>query len=164
MALLVGFVLVQLARVGVSRGTLSRLRAKIDHLQPKKLEVDQMQRYVEQLRAQEAAFSALARGHGSWSKRLNALSNVTPDGVWFTELILTRDKGLIIQGAAVGQGGVDDMGAVGWLRDRLQADPEFASAVKEIQIESIKRVQDRDIEMVQFTLACTLTDAVAMTP
>jgi len=40
----------------------------------------------------------------------------------------------------------------------LEADKEFMSAIKEIKIESIKRVQDGDIEVTNFTLNCALSD------
>ncbi len=134
---------------------LQRLNAKIQLLQPKKAEVDQLQQFLQHLRAQEVAFRQLSNGQGLWAKRLNTLSNVTPEGVWFTDLTLDEAKGLVIQGAAIGQGGAE-MVSVGRIVADLKADPEFASAVKDIQIESIKRTQDKDIELVQFTLTCLL--------
>ena len=38
----------------------------------------------------------------------------------------------------------------------LQAEPKFASAFKQIQLESIKRVQQGDFDLVQFTITCTM--------
>ena len=86
---------------------LQQLSAKIQVLEPKKTEVDQLQQFLQHLRGQEAAFRQLSNGNGLWSKRLNTLSNVTPDGVWFTDLNMNEAKGLIIQGAAIGQGGAE---------------------------------------------------------
>lgn len=162
-ALMVVVALSLVVRIGLGRRELQELNAKIQVLQPKKFEVDQIQRLLARLRAQEAAFQGLKKGQGLWSKRLNSLSNVTPDGVWFTELTLNPTQGLVIQGSAIGQGG-SEMVNVGRLVQDLKADPDFASAVKEIQIESIKRVQDRDIEIVQFTLACALVESPATGP
>lgn len=163
-ALMVAAALSLVARVGVGHRTLSELNAKVQVLQPQKLEVDQIQRLLSRLRAQETAFHGLKKGQGLWSKRLNVLSNVTPDGVWFTELTLNPGQGLMIQGSAIEQGG-SEMVNVGRLVQDLKADPDFASAVKDIQIESIKRVQDGAIEVVQFTLACALREpAAAMGP
>jgi len=156
--LMVVYALSLVVRVGLGRQQLQQLNAKIQVLQPKKREVDEIQRLLARLRAQQAAFQGLKRGQWLWSKRLNILSNVTPDGVWFTELTLNPAKGLVIQGAAIGQGG-SEMVHVGRLVQDLKADPEFASAVKDIQIESIKRIQDRNIEIVQFTVACALVEA-----
>ena len=142
------------------RHRLQRLNAKIQVLKPKKQEVEQLQQYLGQLRVQEAAFRALGAGQKRWSQRLNLLSDVTPDGVWFTEFNLDQHRGLVIQGSAIGQGG-PEMTRVGRLVQDLKADPEFSSAVSDIQIESVKRIQDHEIEIVQFTLVCSLHAAPA---
>ncbi|MBI2495176.1 MAG: PilN domain-containing protein [Candidatus Omnitrophica bacterium] len=150
--------LVLLVPIGVSREQLRKLNEKIQSLEPRQMEVERLQRVLQTSRAQEAAFQRLAKGHGLWSERFNTLSDVTPDGVWFTELTLDPAKGLIIQGSAIGQG---DPGAVSVTRlvQGLQADPHFMSAVKDIQIESIKRTQEGEIEVMQFTLNCALQEA-----
>ena len=131
---------------------LRQLNIAIELLEPKKAEVERLQRMLSSLRTQESAFLNLKQGRGLWSKRLNLLSDATPEGVWFTELTLDPAKGLTIEGAAIGQGEFN----LGKLREELKANPEFASAVKDIQIESIKRVQEREVEVVQFTLTCPL--------
>ena len=156
-ALMVVGALSLVVRVGLGHRALAELNAKIQVLQPKKLEVDQIQQLLYRLRGQETAFHGLKKGQELWSKRLNVLSNVTPDGVWFTELTLNPTQGLMIQGSAIEQGG-SEMVNVGRLVQDLKANPDFASAVKDIQIESIKRVQDGDIEVVHFTLACALRE------
>ena len=155
------FVLVLLVPLGIYRQQLHGLQAQIQTLQPKKLEVDRVQRFVRGLRAQQGAFRGMKQGGGQWAKRLNVLSNVIPDGVWLTELELDQDKGLIIHGSAIGQGG-SEMVSVGMLRSDLKEHPDFANAIEDIQIESIKRIQDKNIEIVQFTLACALREALEL--
>lgn len=147
--------------VTLHRQQLTRLQATIQLLQPKKLEVDQMQRLLQRLRTQEAAFHSLGKGKSLWSKRLNALSDITPEGIWFTELSLEQGKGLVIQGSAISLGG-EEMVNIGRLVQDLKADPGFASVLKDIQIESIKRVPEKEIELAQFTLTCVLQDAEAL--
>ena len=139
---------------------LQQLNAKIQVLDPKKREVDRLQRTLKELRTQQAAFQGLEKGHGLWAKRLNVLSDVVPDGIWFTEFSLDEKKGLVIQGSALGQSG-SEMVNVGRLVQDLKADPDFGSVVKDIQIESIKRVQEKEVELVQFTLSCTLQETPA---
>ena len=134
---------------------LQALTASLQALQPKKAEVDRLQQLLQQLKSQESAFRAVAASQGLWSKRLNTLSNITPDGVWFTDLNFDETKGLVIQGSAIGRGG-NEMVSVGHIVSDLKADSDFSSAIKDIQIESIKRVQDKEIELVQFTLTCVL--------
>jgi Tfp pilus assembly protein PilN len=141
--------------MSLRRRQLQRLRAEIDTLTPKKAELDQLQEVIRRLHAQETAFQGLEQGQRRWSKRLNTLSTLTPDGVWFTDLVLDPARGLVIQGSAIGQGGTE-MVHIGRLVQELKSDANFAAAVKDIQIESIKRTQDREIEIVQFTLTCSL--------
>ena len=159
--LMVGLAILLLIPLGALQGQLRQLNIKIELLEPKKMEVERIQRTLQTLHSQEAAFRNLKQGHSLWSKRLNLLSDVTPDGVWFMELTLDPAKGLIIEGSAIGQGG-SEMVNVGRLREDLKKDPEFAAAVKDIQIESVKRVQEKEIEVVQFTLSCPLVEATAV--
>lgn len=154
-------VLLVLVPVLFRQQQLRHLTANIAQLEPRKQEVEQLQRYLSELRTQESAFQSLGKGQGSWSQRLNILSDVSPEGVWFTELSLDRVKGLVIQGSAVGSSGTD-MDNVGRLARDLKASPIFTEAVQDVQIESIKRVQERDIEIVQFTLSCTLNEGSAL--
>lgn len=142
------------------RSQLRRLDAKIQVLEPKKAEVEQLQRYLQQLRQQETAFRGLGQGQNLWSKRLNILSDATPDGLWFTELALDQTKGLVIQGSAISQVG-PEMLSVTRLVQGLKENPDFTSAFKEIQIESIKRIQEGDVDIVQFTLTCSPADVPA---
>ncbi len=148
------FILLLFIPLQVRRAQLNGLNAKIQALQPRKLEVDRLQSELQQLRAQEEVLQKVQGGiHNRWAKRLNVLSDVTPEGVWYTELNLDRAKGLVIQGSAIAEGGSETV-RIGRLVQDLKANPDFSSAVKDIQIESIKRVQDGEVELVQFTLTC----------
>ena len=146
-----GFALSFFAPIALRREELRRLNAKIQVLVPKKQEVDQLQRFLQRLRAQEESFKKLGAGEEVWSKWLNHLSDVMPDGVWFTELLFEQGKSLRIQGSAIGMGGTEATGINRLIQD-LKADPQFAA----FQIESMKRVPEKDIEVVQFTLNCPL--------
>jgi Tfp pilus assembly protein PilN len=141
--------------VFVRSQTLAHLNRKLAELQPKHAAVEQVRRLLQRLQEQQAVFQELVRSGGEWSKRLNILSDVTPEGVWFTELMLERGERLLIQGAAIGEGGAEMM-RVGRLVQDLKANADFSKVVKDIQIESIKRETDRELEIVRFTLACTL--------
>lgn len=146
--------------IQVRRYQLRQLTDKIQTLQPRKAGIDQLQQSLQTLRAQQAAFQGLGRGQNLWSRRLNTLSDLTPDGVWFTELSLDPVKGLAIQGSAIGQSD-PELVSITKLVQGLKADADFASAVKEVQIESIKRVQEGLVEVAHFGLTCTLQDLSA---
>ena len=151
---LVAIPLLLLVPIGVRRQQLGQLNTKIEKLEPKKAEMDQLQRRLQQLHAQQIAFQGLGKGQNLWSKRLNALSDATPEGVWFTELSLDQTKGLVLQGSAIGQVG-PELVSVTRLVQGLKSNPDFASGFKEIQIESIKRVPQGEVDIVQFTLTCS---------
>ena len=157
LGVLVLLALVPEVMVRVREQRLLELKRRIEQLEPKQAAVAQVQRVLRRLREQEVAFSGLSRGADYWSKRLNTLSNVTPEGVWFDEFRLDRQKGLVIRGSAIGEGGAEMM-RVGRLVQDLKADAGFSVVVKDIQIESIKRVKDKEIEVVKFTLTCALAD------
>ena len=148
-------VLCLLIPIGLRRQRLQKLTDGTQALMPKKAELDQVQQITQRLHSQQMAFAGLQHGQRRWSKRLNTLSTLTPEGVWFTDLALDPARGLVIQGSAIGQGGTE-MVNIGRLVQALKNDADFAAAVKDPQIESIKRSQDREIEIVQFTLTCSL--------
>jgi Tfp pilus assembly protein PilN len=157
LALLVAIPLALLIPIHLNRYELTRLTASVQSLEPKRRELDALRRLAQDLQAEEVAFRSLKQEPTLWAKRLNVLSDLTPEGVWLTDLTLDRAKGLVIHGSAVGRQG-SDMVNVGRLVQDLKASPEVLAAVKDIQIESIKRVQEREIEVVQFTLACALRE------
>lgn len=155
---LAAFALALAVPMQLRQGRLRTLSGKIQALTPKKAEVEQLQKSLQELRAQEAMFQSLSLGRGRWSKRLNLLSDVTPEGVWFSQLQLDPAAGLVIHGSVIGQGG-PEMTRVGRLVQDLKADPDFTAAFNNIQIESVEREQDHEIEVVQFTLICSLREA-----
>lgn len=139
---------------------LNQLNQKIQILEPKRQEIEHAQQTIQRLHAQQAAFQGLKKGQGIWSRRLNTLSNVTPDGVWFTEFSLDSTKGLVIQGSAIASSG-PAMASVTRLTQDLKADSDFAAVFKQINIESMKQRQDGDFDIVDFTVTCTLANANA---
>jgi Tfp pilus assembly protein PilN len=141
--------------VRFARRRLHDARARIEQLRPLKQEVDRLQQAVQRLHAEEEAFRAIGETGPGWSSRLNALSDLTPDGVWFTEFVMDRAIGLQIQGTAIAQGGAE-MVRIGQLVNDLKAPAAFASLIKSVQIESIRRAQDHEVELVQFALVCEL--------
>ena len=140
------------------RHRLQQLQATISLLEPKKARVEELQRSLQQLQAQEQAFRGLgAAGEGRWSRRLNTLSRVTPDGIWYTELELEANRGLLIQGSAVEQTG-PERGSIARLVHDLKGDADFMAPLKDLQIESLKRMQEADQEIVQFTLTAMMAE------
>lgn len=143
------------------RQQLARLEEAIQVLEPKKRAVDELQRSLQQRRVEETAFRDLEAGQSQWAKRLNVLSDLVPDGVWLTELVFDPLSTLVIRGAVMGESG-SEMARVGRFVQELNTADALTSLIKDIQIESLMRVQDGDLEIVQFTLSCTLREARAL--
>lgn len=139
----------------LNRQQMGLLNKKITALEPRRAEVSRVQDLLAKLRAQQSAFEGLREGADSWAQRLNILSGVTPHGMWFTELSLDEMKGLIIQGMAIASEGPEMVSVTRLVQD-LQSDAAFASAFKQVQLESIKRIQLGDFDAVQFTVTCTV--------
>lgn len=139
----------------LNKRQLSQLNRKITVLEPRQAEVTRVQQLLTKLRAQQTAFQGLNAGTDSWAQRLNILSNIVPQGMWFTELSLDGTKGMVIQGSALASQGPEMVNVTRLVQD-LQSDPAFSSAFKQIQLESIKRVQQGDFDLVQFTITCTV--------
>lgn len=159
-AIMVAVPLLLLIPVSFQRQQLAKLRTEIEALEPRRAELERMQQFVQRLRSQQAAFQGLRKGHDIWSKRLNTISNVTPEGVWFTDLSLDHKKGLVLQGSAIASSG-PEMVSVTRLVQALKVDSDFSATFKSIQIESIKRVQEGSFDIVQFTVTCMFTPAAS---
>jgi Tfp pilus assembly protein PilN len=157
-AIMVAVPLLLLLPISLKRRQLAALRTQIAALEPRRAELERIQQFLQRLRSQQAAFQGLRKGQDIWSTRLNTLSNVTPDGLWFTDLTLDHKKGMVLQGSAIATSG-PEMVTVTRLVQALKSDPEFSQTFRSIQIESIKRVQEGSFDLVQFTVTCMFTPA-----
>jgi len=135
----------------IRQAHLAQLTGRIQKLEPQKTSADELKASVQKLRDQHAVFKHLAHERSEWARHLNRLSDVTPEGVWLTDLSLDHEKGLVIQGSAIGEGGAE-MPRIHRLVEGLKTDATFSAAINDIQIESIKSVQDNDLEIIEFTL------------
>lgn len=162
--LLVGGLVLLLLVQGLQKTRLARLSSRIQELQSKKRIADGLRETVETLRDQQAVYRYLDGTRSRWAQHLNFFSNVMPEGVWFTELSVdqvTRD--FTLQGRAIAQGG-EEMVRIGQFVQDLKADAAFSSAVQDLQIEAIRRSQDGEIELIDFTILGKLTPPLAAQP
>lgn len=139
---------------------LTRLTGRLQQLEAKKKDVNNLKTVLQQFREQQAIYQGLAEGRSRWARRLNVLSDVMPDGVWLTDLALDPANGLVIQGAAVEQGD-EVMAQIGRLVQALKDDPDFSQTVRDVQIESIKSTKEGELDVTQFSLICEMAQASA---
>ncbi len=136
----------------VNQVRLVQLNGRLQQLAAQKQTVEELRQSLQTLRGQDAVFQRLSSQRRQWAKVLNAFSDLVPDNVWFTDLSLDQQN-LVVQGSAVAQSG-EEMVKIGQFVQGLKASPEIASLIQDIQIESIKSVQQKEVEIVEFTLTC----------
>ena len=129
---------------------LQKLNEQVLQLQPKKTVVDQLQRQIQKLEEEEKAYSQLSMDF-LWAKRFSQLSAVIPDGLWFTDFVWAPLEGLKLTGVTIQEDGAE-MSKISRLVQDLKSDAKFGADLEDIKIDSIKRIQDKDIELVSFTL------------
>lgn len=157
-AIVVGLTLVLVVVKRVRQMQLRHLTAQLNELQPQRVGVERLRVAVHLLRQQQRAFEALQRGEYAWAARLNALADAVPEAIWLTALSVDPAHGLVIEGAALSQEG-HEMVQISQLVQNLKEGSAFASAIREIQIESIKSVKDKEIDLTLFTVTCSLAGA-----
>lgn len=149
---------------GLGQMHLGRLNARLQALASQQQAINEVKAAIATLREQQQVFEQLDRQRSQWAHRLNILSDVTPDGVWFTELVLDGQHTLTLHGAAISHGG-EEMAAVSRFVQDLKTHPQLSGVFRDIQIQSIQNVQEGEIELMEFTLACELAATpMAVTP
>jgi Tfp pilus assembly protein PilN len=153
--ILVGFAGLLFTGVQMRQGALAGVNGKLQQLAAPKTAVDELNVLVRELRDQRTVFERLSHARSQWAHHLNVLSDVVPEGVWLTDLSLDPDRGLVIQGSALAQGG-QEMLRITRLVEGLKGDKEFGQVLQNVQIESIKRMKEEQIDVVEFTLTTKL--------
>ena len=154
-AVMIGVAALLLAGVQMRQAALAGANTRLQQLSAKKAAVDELNTLVRDLREQHAVFERLSHARSQWAHHLNVLSDVTPDGVWLTDFALDPDKGLVIQGSALAKGG-EEIVRINRLVDGLNNDEQVSQVLRNIQIESVKRMKEDQVDVVEFTLTCTL--------
>jgi len=149
--LMVGYVFVLFGWVTWQGRVAATLKDRVAVLQPQQVKVQALQQVVEQLRAQESAFQGLGSGIVRWSDRLSVLAQAAPSTVWYTELILDPLEGVVLQGAAIEQGG-KEMAHLRKLNNALSKAPGYGETFGGIRIDSIQRTKDKEIAIIEFVL------------
>ena len=154
--LLVGLGLLLVALRGVGQLRLAHLTARVNTLASKHQALAEVKVALAALREQHQTLQYLDRQRSHWAACLNVLSDAIPAGMWLTELTLEPQSKLILEGMAMSQGG-QGVASVTRFVQELKADPRLAGVIRDIQIETVQNVQEGQIELTKFTLACTFT-------
>lgn len=139
---------------GITQVRLARARERLQALAPKRSAVDHLKASIALLQHQTRALEEADRQRSAWATRLNAISDLMPPGVWFTDLTLDPQK-LVLHGAAARQQG-EEMTVLNRLARDLKQDARLATVMSEIQLGELRNIQDGEIELMEFTMTCRL--------
>ena len=152
-ALLIGGAIVLL--VGRSQQQmLAHLHAQIDALNPKRQSFTALQAEVGKLDTRIAALKTLVENHPAWAERLNRLSDLVGESIWFSKLTLQPPSQLVLEGSAVERSG-DGMQAVSQFLTKLQSDQTFTSVFDKITLQSFTTRTLGSTEVLDFTIVCS---------
>ena len=137
--------------VSLRRIQAQKITSELESLQPKKLVIDQLQKFVKGLQDEQLAFERLRGKETAWAKRLTVLADIVPEGIWFTNLVWDPTEGLRLEGVAIQEDGAE-MSKLSRFIETLKTHPSFGPELTEVKIDSVQRMQDESIEMVKFTI------------
>ncbi len=156
LAYLIGMTLVGLAVglggiVKIQQLRVKQFVARLAQLEVQATEANQLTAAVKLLNDQRAVYERVDLARSQWGARLNILSDQLPDEIWLTELEFDPSNGLVIHGVALSHGGQEIVQLERFAKD-LKANPVFSAAIRDLQLKSVKSVQEQAIELVEFIL------------
>ena len=142
-----------LSIVGVQQLSLVRAKQEWERLAPKRQELAKLQAEQTYLDAQSAVLTKLVDGRITWAPHLNHISDLLPDGLWLTKVVIEPPSQLTIEGSALERSG-EGMQRVSAFLNGLQADKTFTSVFNKITLQSFTTRSAGAIEVLDFAIVC----------
>jgi Tfp pilus assembly protein PilN len=150
----VSVVMVQIV-IGVKYIQNKGLKKQWAAIEQEKNRVDVVKNKLRILQGKIKAVENIAQGMNyEWFKKLNALSDNLPRGVWLRRVSF-QDEMLFIEGSAVAKG-KDEMINVHSMAANLKGDPRFMESIDDFEIGSIQRRNIKTTEIVDFIIKARL--------
>ena len=167
-----------------NHGRLIELTKKWDALQPTSLEVAKLKTAKESFQKKAKAMESLMLSRMHWSRKLNQLSDLMPDGVWLNHISISsraemiassapppKDskekektapkaerreyKVLVLRGNTMSvKRGEVILDLVGKFMERLKNDEGFFQDFSNVELTSIERDKISDTEVMRFEITC----------
>lgn len=131
----------------------TRLRHEWDALSDQRLRLAQLQAEQARLETRFNVLSKLVEASPVWSQRLNRLSDLAPDGVWFLRLTIDSPDKLLLEGSALERSG-DGMQSVSQCLSALQGEQTFTSVFRQLTLQSVKTRTLGSTEVLDFAILC----------
>ena len=147
-------------------GSLKRLKAEWETMQPQKKATDKVARETNELEKRIAAIRKIAKPDLSWTKLLSGLNQAMIPGIWFSNLQLEfkgksynpktggNPTALVLTGYALGKSEVGTA-SVARLINSLKRSKDFSGYFSEIELENMNAKKFEGEEAMFFRLECT---------
>jgi Tfp pilus assembly protein PilN len=127
------------------------------NLVPDKEKIDALNKEQKKISERVNSIAKLTKkGRISWAKKLNILSDVMPQGVWLRRIEFTGSE-LIIEGSSVSLKG-EEVILVNKFSSALKNDKDFYFDFKDMELDSIKQRQIKNMEVADFILDTKLKE------
>ena len=150
-AIIVFIHIILIGSLFIKKVQFSRSTKEWQEILPQKNKIDALKNEYESVSDKTRAIDKLTKkGRISWAKKLNSLSDVLMQGVWLRRLDFSGSQ-LTLEGSSVSLKG-EDVILVNRFTSKLKNNSDFYSNFKELEVESIKRRQIKNIEVADFIL------------
>jgi Tfp pilus assembly protein PilN len=142
---------------GLSQRKLAALQRQWQAVEAQKKEADAVLQELLHLKTDAQALEGVASQRILLARKLNQLSDLLPAGVWLTSLVYTQEGSstLTIEGSAVATE-TDETKTVGRFIKALEGSQEFTRDVRAIELERTQRRKIKTIDVMDFTIKCSL--------
>ncbi len=153
--------LVAVVTAGAMQGQLTRLTKEWEALAPQRQSFTTLQQQQQQGEARVAKLAQVVEQRIVWSQRLNRLSEVLPNDLWLSHLVIDAPFHLTVHGSALERSTGEGMQAVSQFVAALQRDAVFTSLFDKITLQSVKTRAISQTEVIDFTIECVASQPVS---
>lgn len=134
-----------------------RLNLEWQNMLPNKKRIDTLKEDQKAIADKIRSIDKLTKkGRISWAKKLNIVSDVLPQGVWIRRINFSGSE-LMIEGSSVSLRG-EEVILVNKFASALKNNVDFGLDFQDLEVNSIKRRQIKNIEVADFILIALLKE------
>jgi Tfp pilus assembly protein PilN len=149
--------IILMVSLSIRKAKYANLKKQWQKILPEKKKIDILKQEHKNISNKIKSINRLTKkGRINWAKKLNIISDILPDGVWLRRIDFSEGE-LIIEGSSVSLKGEEVM-LVNKFTSALKNNNDFYSDFKDLDIDSIKRRQIKNIEVADFILTAKLRE------
>ena len=135
----------------VRKGQILKLMAKEEITLPQKLDIEAVNREIVLLQSKLDAFDGITKRSFLWAQKLNELSGMVLQGIWFTRIQTDVENRLIIEGSVISKK-EEAMVSVGKFMKKIMENSSFFKDFSNINLETLERSNIENRGVVDFRI------------